>query len=187
MENENKNINWTAIIVALIIGVVILGAIYFVKSQNSIPIQDNPKPTNPSGPVSDPVPVPVPPSPQALQAQCEVKAQKVFDIFIVKQRLLDQTLLGSDSIIHFTHTDHYNNSMGKCIMAIYESVFSRKFNSQGDTYSLFNLDNETNSLIGQLGYNSIGSTHTIIRCTINSQPCSSIEEYTRLTTPYLNN
>lgn len=175
MEKENNNINWIAIIVAIIVGVVILGAIYFVKSPNNMPTRDNPKSTNLLNSI------PVQPSLQSLQTQCEAIAKEDFDGWVILMKENDQKKGLSGN---YDYASHYNKSMAKCIFSLHGSSFNTNLGSITDT---FILKDEKDQVIGKLGYGTYTNSKIIILCVVNGQPCSSIEEYTRLTTPYLNN
>jgi len=172
MENENNNINWTAIIVAIIVGAVILSGIYFVKSQNNILPSANPKPTN-----SLNLPV-VQLSPQSL---CEGRAKSNFDSWVILMKENDQKKGLSGN---YDYASHYNKSMAKCIFSLHSSSFDTNLSNITDT---FILKDENDKVIGKLGYGTNIGSKIIILCVVNGQPCSSVEEYTRLTTPYLNN
>lgn len=124
---------------------------------------------------------------QSLQSQCEAKAKKLFDYYVSVMQPRTQTQFGSDSIGNFSYSSHYNKSMGACIQSIHEDGFSNQYNIYYDYYWLFNADDAVNSFIGTLSYGTKGTTKTVTQCMVNSSPCTSIDQYTSMTAPYLNN
>lgn len=116
-----------------------------------------------------------------LQKQCEIITKSSFESFIALVKENDQKKGWSSN---YDYVSHYNNSMSECFSSVHVSTF---INNLGSTTDTFILQDEDNKVIAKLGYSTFMNSKTIVLCVVNGQPCSSIEEYTKLTTPYLNN
>jgi len=165
-----KETNYTPIVltITLIIVVAIIGGYYINKSSNN----------NSNGP-------PV----QSVQEQCEAKVKEKYDSVVAE---FTPTLKGEygAKINVADYYSHYNKSINECVFSVHMSLSpNNNPNSQLDVYFLFSIDKNNNKeQIGLLWYGTdIGSAPIIVQCVVNSLPCTSIDEYTRLTTPYLNN
>ena len=159
METENKNMYWAVIVIAVIIGLIILSFIYFSKDLNNGQLF------------------------QSQQDQCATKAKEKYDSVVAEFTQKNETKYGIGTTDTYDYSSHYNKSMGACIMFLHEVIAQNI--TQMDIYLVLNIDDKLE--IGTLYYDTIGATKNIRQCVVNSLPCNSLEEYTKLTTPYLNN
>lgn len=193
MENEKKSGKGLMYAVIVIIAIVVIFAIAGSSNQpNNNQTQSNQTsietPTkSPQVATQAPAKVPVQAPTQSLQSQCEATAKKVLDSYTPNREAAFKTQLGSDTLVQFTHSDHYNQSMSKCIMSLHEQVLNTRYNLQADYYYLYKLDNSASAVIGELWYTTVGATQTISQCAVNTLPCSSTDAYASMTAPYLNN
>lgn len=194
MENKEKKPFFSvAVIIAVIFVVfvvmVMLGSLSNTNNQqqSNQTAVETPAQTFQPETQTPPQQAPVQTPTQSLQSQCEAMAKKVLDSYTPNRQSAFQTQFGSDALVQFTHSDHYNKSMGKCIMSLHEQVFSSKYNLQVDYYYLYKLDNTASAVIGELWYSTTGTRQTISQCEVNTLPCSSTDAYASMTAPYLNN
>lgn len=168
MEKENKNINWTAIIIAIVIGVVVLAAIYAAQNNN------NQTQTNQTPATTSTQPVTVRPTQTPtnngvnLSVDCATRAKALFN---------DKTSILQGSVIQGSvskpqYKSHYNASLEKCFALIWYSTYSSGIGSEEDLYDVY--DNN------QIGWLTLGGANGgVLLCKTESTFNCTLSDYSK--------
>ena len=186
MEKENRNINWIAIIITIIIGVVVLAGIYSFYNQNNNQSQNTQTSVEPSAQSSATQPKTLTQTPQS---QCDASAKNYFDDYKSKQDNTDTRQLSNIS-----YQNHYNQNNGSCYVLTNTSwnmKMPSEFNYSMILYSLTDISKKDPTgqyeWMGQYSENiAPGEVINGIRdCNVGGNNCSSLKEFLILVNPYL--
>ena len=164
MEKENKNTNWTTIIITIIIGVVVLAVIYANKNSNTNQIPaTNTTSVQPS--ITQPAQTKAPTNNNVnLSIDCANKANALFGD---KTSML-QNSIQQGSVSKPQYKSHYNASLGKCFALIWYSTYSSGVGSEEDLYDVYD-NNQIGWLIlgGNTGGVLLCKTESAFNCTLS--------------------
>jgi len=188
MEKENKNINWTAIIITIIIGVVVLAGIYSFYNQNN----NQPQNTNTSAEPSVQSSATQPKTQtltQTPQSQCDTAAKNYFNDYKSKQ---NDT--ATRQLSNISYQNHYNQNNGSCYVLTntnWNMKMPSEFNYSMISDSLIDIFKKDPTgqydWIGQYSENiAPGEVINGIRdCNVGGNNCSSLKDFLTLANPYL--